>query len=194
MGGCSPRAWRRLESAARAGDRAVIEEMIGIVHYDSGSRGTVSARSALVEAVANVPELVSDLVSESGPTLETVLCGIYAEADGELFERLWRIARTADSRLFYALTANPRAWSRIVDSADQDLVDAICRYALRRPELASRCAESGLAPADLVDRAVYFLVTGQLDEYRAVDSDGSLLSAGYAATVATRPRWRRPAS
>ncbi|MFV2176423.1 hypothetical protein ACFHW2_02705 [Actinomadura sp. LOL_016] len=64
---------------------------------------------------------------------------------------------------------------------DGDLVEEICAHALDRPETARFCAEHGLAPADPPRRAVFFLLTGRPEQYRALDPDGSLLALAYAA-------------
>lgn len=77
---------------------------------------------------------------------------------------------------------------------DQELVDAVCQAAVVAPAasgLGAWCAGQGLAPADRVDRAAFFVVTGQAAQYRAEDPDGSLLTLAYqAGTHAERERLR----
>jgi hypothetical protein len=76
----------------------------------------------------------------------------------------------------------------LAEAHDQALVDAVCEAAVAgagAPELAEFCAVHGLAPADPVRRAVFFLLTGQDGQYRAADPDGSLLALGYQAAKET---------
>lgn len=82
----------------------------------------------------------------------------------------------------------------IAGSDDQALADEVCELAVAgagEPELAAWCVSHGLAPADPVRRAVFFMLTGQAGQHRAADPDGSLLTLGYqAATDQERDRIR----
>jgi hypothetical protein len=60
-----------------------------------------------------------------------------------------------------------------------DLVDAACEAAMSHDGLAGFCVEHRLAPADPHRAAVYFLLTGQQEQYRLVDPDHSLLTVTY---------------
>ncbi|GAB1510409.1 hypothetical protein [Actinophytocola sp. KF-1] len=62
---------------------------------------------------------------------------------------------------------------------DQDVVDAACAAALSDDGLAAFCVEHRLAPSDPHRAAVYFLLTGQREQYRLVDPDHSLLAVAY---------------
>lgn len=64
-------------------------------------------------------------------------------------------------------------------AGDQELVDAACAAATVHPELAIFCAEHRLAPSDPHRRAVFFLLTGQREEYLLADPDHSLLAVAY---------------
>jgi hypothetical protein len=80
---------------------------------------------------------------------------------------------------------------RRVLAGDQEVVDTVCAAATARPALVPFCVEHGLAPSDPVDGAVFFLLTGQAEHYRAADPDGSLIALGYeAATADVRTRLR----
>jgi hypothetical protein len=72
--------------------------------------------------------------------------------------------------------------------------EAACEAALAAlPEraLAVFCVARSLTPADPVRRAMFLLLTGQYEHYRAADPDGSLLALGYAAADdAARERLR----
>lgn len=81
------------------------------------------------------------------------------------------------------------ARAKILQARDQGLVDDVCEAALSDAGLAAWCVERRLAPRDLTRRVVFFLLTGQLDQYRGMDPDGSQLSLAYAAAdPATRTR------
>ncbi|MGH3391497.1 MAG: hypothetical protein ACRDOO_21725, partial [Actinomadura sp.] len=80
---------------------------------------------------------------------------------------------------------------RRILAGDEDVVDAVCAAATTRPALVPLCVEHGLAPAEPVERTVFFLLTGQAEQYRAADPDGSLLALGYeSATADVRRRLR----
>ena len=73
----------------------------------------------------------------------------------------------------------------------QNVVDAVCEAALTDEGLAAFCREHQLAPADPHRAAVYFLVTGQDDQYHVADPDHSLLAVAYqGAGEAERARIR----
>ncbi|MFV2176419.1 hypothetical protein ACFHW2_02685 [Actinomadura sp. LOL_016] len=74
-----------------------------------------------------------------------------------------------------------RAAETIVLLGEPALVDELCERALADARLARLCRERGLAPADPVRRGVFFLLTGQPDQHRALDPDGRLLALAYAA-------------
>ncbi|GGV01172.1 hypothetical protein GCM10010182_18310 [Actinomadura cremea] len=61
------------------------------------------------------------------------------------------------------------------------LVDELCERALLTTRLARLCREHGLVPTGPVRRGVFFLLTGQPDQHRALDPDGRLLALAYAA-------------
>ena len=65
--------------------------------------------------------------------------------------------------------------------ADRKLTEKVCAAALKRPELVPFCRKHRLAPRDEVRRAMFFLLTGQPEQHRALDPDGSLLSLAYAS-------------
>jgi hypothetical protein len=61
-----------------------------------------------------------------------------------------------------------------------------------RGRIGAFCARHGLAPGEAASRAVFFLLTGQAQQHRAADPDGSLLAACYqAAGDATRAALRQ---
>lgn len=78
---------------------------------------------------------------------------------------------------------------KILAALTPELVEALCDEALSVPELVPLCVEKRLAPKDPVRRVVFFLLTGQLDQYRGMDPDGRLLELAYAsAAPETRTR------
>jgi hypothetical protein len=48
-----------------------------------------------------------------------------------------------------------------------------------RVAIGEFCARHGVAPEDPVDRALFFVLTGQADRHRALDPDSALLTTGY---------------
>jgi hypothetical protein len=75
----------------------------------------------------------------------------------------------------------------------QDLVDAACAVALstQDKDLTAFCAEHHLAPAEPHQAAMFFLLTGQEEQYRVADPDHSLLAPAYeAASEDVRSRVR----
>ncbi|MGI5197129.1 hypothetical protein ACQEVY_26460 [Streptomyces sp. CA-288835] len=72
-----------------------------------------------------------------------------------------------------------RARARLLAPGAPEAVDLYCTAALNSSEVAAFCAEHHLAPADEVQRAVFFVRTGQHEQYRALDPEGALLSLGY---------------
>ncbi|MFD0899605.1 hypothetical protein [Actinomadura sediminis] len=84
------------------------------------------------------------------------------------------------------------AEDRLANLRDPALTDELCAAALEDDGLARICRKHRLAPADPVRRAAFFLLTGQPEQYRALDPDGSLLGLAYAsAPPAGRGRLQR---
>lgn len=72
-----------------------------------------------------------------------------------------------------------RARAHLIALNDAEAVGLLCRTALTSPEATAFCVTHHLAPADEVERAAFFLRTGQHEQYRALDPDGALLALGY---------------
>ncbi|MGN9907597.1 hypothetical protein ACTMTJ_08605 [Phytohabitans sp. LJ34] len=64
----------------------------------------------------------------------------------------------------------------VLAAAVENATDASAVAAIR-----AFCAGHGLVPDDAVDRALFFVLTGQREQYQAHDPDGSLLARGYRA-------------
>ncbi|NGO14131.1 hypothetical protein G5C60_42705 [Streptomyces sp. HC44] len=84
-----------------------------------------------------------------------------------------------DAALRFDHPIGARARARLLAPGDPEAADLFCAAALNSPEAAAFCAEHHLAPAGQVQRAVFFVRTAQLEQYRALDPDGSLLALGY---------------
>jgi hypothetical protein len=98
---------------------------------------------------------------------------------------------SAAARSGHPIAATARR--RVLAAADPEVADAVCAVAADSgdPDLVAFCVEHGLAPADPVRRAAFLLLTGQGEQYRAVDPDGALLARRYAAaSTADRDRLR----
>jgi hypothetical protein len=126
---------------------------------------------------------------------------------------LRRLAEAGDSGDRAAIDAVWRSWCRAPDDARWDLLlrwrdatkltEAACTAALlqlagagetgSRLPRAAFCVARGLAPADPVDRALFYLLTGQQAQHRAADPDGVLTARGYAAADAHSRRMLRQA-
>ncbi|HEY8482470.1 MAG TPA: hypothetical protein VIL71_21820, partial [Spirillospora sp.] len=112
-----------------------------------------------------------------------------------VLDALWReCLRTADRPLLDALVrwrrpasdGIQRSFSIVAlggneDDAGQEHAEHLCDAAMDDPRMAWICREYGLAPAEPVKRAEFFLLTGQHGQYRALDPDGSLLTLAYAS-------------
>lgn len=133
-----------------------------------------------------------------------------AAPDAELWTALsrWRVPKVADKLTHVALgldaaTADVVAAARRVGhpvaeiararilAGDQKLVDGVCEAATADEVIAAFCLEHQLAPSDAHRAAVFFLLTGQREQYHDVDPDHSLLTVAYqAAGEAERSRIR----
>lgn len=82
------------------------------------------------------------------------------------------------ARLDHPVSAD--ALKHLVQSGP-DLVDQFCDLAITNEAARAACIQAKLAPKDATRRVVFFLLTNQIDQYRAFDIDGSLLSLAYAA-------------
>ncbi|WP_328369273.1 hypothetical protein OG800_43385 [Streptomyces sp. NBC_00445] len=80
-------------------------------------------------------------------------------------------------RFDHPIGEHARAW--LLAQSAPETIDLFCEAALDSPSAAAFCAEHHLAPADPVQRAIFFVRTRQLEQYQALDPDGSLLTLGY---------------
>jgi hypothetical protein len=95
-------------------------------------------------------------------------------------------------------TAVWRAWLRKGDDERWELMGQWCphealtaqvvsaaaspfRVEAERAVLGEFCARHALVPADPVEQALFLVMTGQQEQHRAADPDGSLLAAAYQA-------------
>jgi len=125
-----------------------------------------------------------------------------------LSRRAWRVLTAHGDR------GNDNAFEAVLASwltaPDDELWDALHRWrsqealaavylAATQPERAAAsravigefCARHGLAPDDEVQRALFYVLSGQSAQHRAADPDGVLLATGYqAANLATRAALR----
>ncbi|WP_345637072.1 hypothetical protein [Streptomyces thinghirensis] len=90
----------------------------------------------------------------------------------------------ADAAVRFGHPIGERARARLLVLNDPEAVDLFCTAALDSPEVAAFCVEHHLAPGDEVRRAVFFVRTGQREQYRALDPDGALLALGYRSASA----------
>ncbi|WP_405088329.1 hypothetical protein [Microbispora sp. NBC_01389] len=81
------------------------------------------------------------------------------------------------------------AREKVLATREQALFDLICEAAIDKVELVAFCKRHRLAPRDPVRRVVFFLLTGQPEQYHGMDPDGSVLALAYAA-VAPKTRTR----
>ncbi|GHJ38676.1 hypothetical protein [Streptomyces sp. TS71-3] len=83
------------------------------------------------------------------------------------------------------------ARERLLTLADAEAVELFCAGAHASRAAVAFCAAHHLAPSDEVRRAVFFVRTGQREQYRAQDPDGALLALGYrGAGAQERPALR----
>lgn len=99
---------------------------------------------------------------------------------------------TAARRHDHPIAATARA---AILAGNPALVDAACEAAMADKNLAAFCSGHGLAPSDPRRAAVYFLLTGQHDQYLGADPDHSLLVLVYqGAGAEERSRIRAKAA
>ncbi|GHG98836.1 hypothetical protein [Streptomyces lanatus] len=98
------------------------------------------------------------------------------EADGRVDAQA-----LADAAARFDHPLGERARARMAACGDDRAVDLFCTAAVDSPDATAFCAEHQLAPSDRVERAVFFVRTGQYEQYRALDPDGALLGLGYRA-------------
>lgn len=165
------RAWARLSRRGRRGDQVAIDEAWRLWLRRPIDK-VWEALSRWQRPVVAGPHVCPSLVAlgrgdVSAPNMQAALIDTAARTDHPIGD----IAR-----------------NRILAEPDLQVIDEICDIAARNPDglLASWCREHRLAPADPVQRAVFFVLTGQAEQHRAADPDGALLALGYRA--ATRHR------
>jgi hypothetical protein len=98
--------------------------------------------------------------------------------DANAAEAVWRaFVSGPDDDLWRALSRwrEPRALADAVVRAGTDPG----RDAAARSAIGEFYVRSGLAPGDAVQRALFYMLTGQPAQYRAADPDGSLLASAY---------------
>lgn len=125
---------------------------------------------------------------------------------GWLARRAWRsLVRGAERGDANAIGALAQAWRRdpagewwsvasrwltpadVLAAAVENATEAAAMTAIR-----AFCARHGLVPDDAVDHALFLVLTGQQEQYQALDPDGSLLARSYrAADEPTRQAVRR---
>lgn len=88
-----------------------------------------------------------------------------------------RLVVSAAARFDHPIGEPARA--RLISLGDAGAVDRFCAETVNSPDAAAFCAAHHLAPSDEVERALFFVRTGQHEQYRALDPDGALLSLGY---------------
>ncbi|MGP3970102.1 hypothetical protein [Streptomyces sp. 6N223] len=71
------------------------------------------------------------------------------------------------------------ARARLLAPDAQEAVDLFCAAALDAPDAMAFCLAHRLAPSGDVQRAVFFVRTGQHEQHRALDPEGELLALGY---------------
>ncbi|MGP4012346.1 hypothetical protein [Streptomyces sp. 4N124] len=84
-----------------------------------------------------------------------------------------------DTALDFDHPIGEHARDRLLTQGAPETIDLFCGEALDSPTAGAFCAEHHLAPADPVQRAIFFVRTRQLEQYQALDPDGSLLTLGY---------------
>ncbi|MFJ9029506.1 hypothetical protein ACIRQP_13450 [Streptomyces sp. NPDC102274] len=88
-------------------------------------------------------------------------------------------ALLADAAARFDHPVGERARARLLELDDPEAVDLYCAAAIETPEVRDFCVAHHLAPADEVERAVFFVRTGQYEQYQALDPNGALLAVGY---------------
>jgi hypothetical protein len=97
-------------------------------------------------------------------------------------EAVWQAWLTSTDDERWELLARWREPAALAEAAcDAAVADGGAAAGADHRSVAAFCARHRLAPADPARRAVFYLLTGQADQLRAADTDGSALALGYAA-------------
>ena len=111
--------------------------------------------------------------------------------DQNAIEAVWQAWLRSPDEESWARLASWRPTGGVVPTVLAAAVDP-GRPAARRSAIGAFCARHGLAPPDPAQHAAFCILTGQPAQHRALDPDGSLLSAAYAAAdAATREALRQ---
>ncbi|MEE1939994.1 hypothetical protein V1L54_11380 [Streptomyces sp. TRM 70361] len=91
----------------------------------------------------------------------------------------------ADTAARFDHPAGEYARAILLNGDDAQAVDLFCAAAVDSgsPDAIALCTAHHLAPHDEVERAVFFVRTGQREQHRALDPDGTLLSLGYRGAL-----------
>lgn len=102
------------------------------------------------------------------------------EQDGNAAMGVWQVWLASPDDEAWDLLAR---WPGQVDRRARALAVAVDpgRPAASRAAIGSFCAAREMAPGDPVERALFFVLTGQHTQHRAADPDGSQLAAAYRA-------------
>ncbi|MFI0479468.1 hypothetical protein [Actinomadura sp. 9N215] len=71
------------------------------------------------------------------------------------------------------------ARARLATGGDVEAADLFCALSADSPAASAFCVAHGLAPSDDVQRAAFFVRTGQHEQYQASDPEGTLLALAY---------------
>ncbi|MGI5197130.1 hypothetical protein ACQEVY_26465 [Streptomyces sp. CA-288835] len=97
-----------------------------------------------------------------------------------------------DTALRFDHPVGELARTRLLALSDAEAVDLYCAAAIGSRDATEFCIAHHLAPADEVQRAAFFVRTGQQEQYEAQDPDGTLLGLAYrSASAEDRAELRR---
>ncbi|WUI00850.1 hypothetical protein OHR68_03250 [Spirillospora sp. NBC_00431] len=172
VSGSSPERWSSPVVAELAGDPpAAPDELVDAAWQDWLTEHDADLWSLLKRW--NRPATPSDLQRRA---LSRLALGEDVALDATLLAR-------ASARFDHPIGEPARA--RLLARGDVEAVDRFCALAIDVPDAVEFCVANHLAPSGDVQRAAFFVRTGQHDQYRALDHDGALLALAYEAAPAT---------
>ncbi|NGO14129.1 hypothetical protein G5C60_42695 [Streptomyces sp. HC44] len=126
-----------------------------------------------------------DLPAKAGAGYSTRVLSRLALGDGEVDDEVSVDPRLlVDTAVRFDHPVGESARTHLLALGDAETVDLYCAAAMDSRDATAFCVAHHLAPADEVRRAVFFVRTGQHEQYRALDPEGALLALGYRSASA----------
>jgi len=196
------------DAAVRVADRGLVEALWGAVEETTSPLAAVLLAHPTPPPQGHLDRVWREWLATASDPLWTALSGWRVPGAADDVQAASLVAVEPDLRRLTEPDVRPvlvecagrgkhpiaaMAQGKILSAAkDRELMDEVCEAAMRQPNLATFCKRHKLAPSDPVRRALFFVLTRQPEQLRALDPDASLLSLAYAsADQRTRTRLQK---